>query len=342
MKLLFDGRALAHEHYTGVEIYAKNLYDMFKKMIDIEMVQPESSNRYMQHYWEHFTLPKTAQKYDILFSPANIAPVLLPRKTKLVVTVHDLAFLKYPCSVSKLFYYYYKCIIPLIMKRADHIITISHFTKNELCYHYPETCAKISVIYNGINQNFTRDASVTKEDYILYVGSLNPRKNFANLIKAHERLKSNTKLVIVGNFNDNFRLNRDDKETLARAKNNPNVVFKKHLNQNDLINLYRKARLFVYPSFYEGFGIPPVEAMGCGTPLIVSEYSAMQEVCQDAAVYADPHNIDDIAEKIEIVLKDKELQNQLIENGQKRVKEFDWEKIAKQHISVFETVLSAA
>ena len=214
------------------------------------------------------------------------------------------------------------------------IITISNFTKNELCHYYPRYCDKISVIYNGINHNFKVDEKVEKKDFILYVGSLNPRKNFVNLIKAHSKLKSSVKLVIVGNFSDNFRLSLDEKEILKKARENKNIIFKQNLNQSELITLYQEAKVFVYPSFYEGFGIPPVEAMACGTPLIVSEYSAMQEVCLDGALYIDPQNIEDIKEKIQMLLSDKDLQKRLIKNGLKRAKLFNWKYIAKEHIDI--------
>jgi glycosyltransferase involved in cell wall biosynthesis len=152
MKIAFDGRVLTHKHFTGVENYTKAIYHELKSL-EIILLKPKTTNKILRHIWEHTILPFKTRKFDIVFAPANIAPIWKPKNTKLVVTLHDSAYLTYPKSISKLFYYYYLYAIPRALKIADRVITISEFSKQEIVKHYPFVKDKISVIYNGVDRD---------------------------------------------------------------------------------------------------------------------------------------------------------------------------------------------
>ena len=338
MKLIFDARVLAHKIYTGVENYAKNILQNITTTLDVNIVKPQTDNKYLAHLWTHFVLPFKAG--DILFCPANIAPLFVPRSKKLVVTVHDVAFLTYPDSFSSLFRSYYQWLVPKVIHRADKIITISQASKKEIIKYYPFAKNKIGVISLGLDNSFHLLPNIEKKNQILYVGSLNTRKNFTSVIKAFDLLPYHQyQLVIVGNFSSNFQLDKTTQNLLENAKRNPNIKFKSHISDNELILLYNESKLFLFPSFYEGFGLPPLEAMACGTPVITSNLSSMPEVCGDAAIYIDPHSVEDISQKIQTVLNNEALQQKLINKGLKHIKQFTWEKTTDEHIKVFKEVL---
>jgi len=340
MKLLFDARVLTHEHYTGVENYTQHILENLFGKLQINIAKPKSTNKYIAHLWSHFILP--FKKGNILFCPANTAPIFVPKNKKLVLTIHDVAFKTFSDSISKFFYWYYCFLIPRNIKRADIIITISEASKKEILHFYPEAKDKISIIPLGIDKKYKIESEVGKKKQILYVGSMNERKNLVGVVEAFERLPENFgyNLVIVGNFFNTFTVSEKLQKTLKRAKKNSTVLFKQGLDDNALIYEYNVSNCLVFPSFYEGFGLPPLEAMACGTPVIVSNLSSMPEVCATAAVYVDPYNIEDIKEKIQMLLKDKVLQEKMIRKGLERVTQFTWEKAVQEHLNVFKIVLN--
>jgi glycosyltransferase involved in cell wall biosynthesis len=328
--ILFDAKILNHKVYTGVENYTQYILKYLKK--DIKIIKPNITNKYLSHIHTHLITPFI--KGELLFEPANIAPIFVPKNKKLVVTLHDIAFITHPDSFSKVFRKYYQYIIPKVIKRANKIITVSNFTKFEILKYYPFAKNKIEVIYLGVDKKF-RVLDIEKQNYILYVGSINKRKNFISVLKAFMQLDIDYKLIMVGNFHENFSLNEESKYIIKKAKKSNKIEFRENISDEELIKLYNLSKLFIYPSFYEGFGLPIVEAMACGTPVITSNVSSLPEVGGDAVVYVDPNDIEDIKEKIIIVLNDEDLQKQMIQKGLKRAKEFTWEKSAKKHLEVF-------
>jgi glycosyltransferase involved in cell wall biosynthesis len=337
MRLLFDARVLTHKTYTGVENYARSILEELEKKLFLVVVKPKSTNKYLSHLWSHFKLP--FMKADIIFCPANTAPLFVPKSKRLVVTIHDVAFLTQPQSFSKFFRYYYRFLVPKNIQRADKILTVSKYSKGEIESYYKDAKGKIEVVSLGVDDSFSVLTGKKKEQ-ILYVGSMNERKNFIGVIKAFLSLeRDDVKLVMVGNFSGNFTLDEHTQKVLQEAQKHPLIEFRSNVSNNELIQLYNEAKLFVFPSFYEGFGLPVLEAMACGTPVVTSNISSLPEVGGDAVLYCDPYSVEDIRQKIEEVLSDATLQEQMREKGLLRAKEFSWEKSAQEHIRVFEEVL---
>ncbi|MGD9581658.1 MAG: glycosyltransferase family 4 protein, partial [Vampirovibrionia bacterium] len=171
--------------------------------------------------------------------------------------------------------------------------------------------------------------------YILAVSSLDPRKNFINLIQAFDKLKlKDVKLLIVGDKG----VMQSQKHFAALIKDNPDIIFTGHITDKELAGLYKNAILFVFPSLYEGFGIPPLEAMACGCPTVVSKIASIPEVCADASYYIDPNDINSIAKGIQEVLNSESMQNDLREKGLKRVKHFSWRDSAQKYVDIIQNL----
>jgi glycosyltransferase involved in cell wall biosynthesis len=244
-------------------------------------------------------------------------------------------------KMGKLWNFYY----PKFWSQVLTVITVSNYTKQrlmEVC-HIPET--KIRVIYEAAEEHFrpvTQEAKeatkkkydLSKEQYILSVAALNPRKNLGTLIKAWDVLRpqlgGQVNLVLVGMLYFNTSLAQLGLDNLPE-----DVILTGHVDDCDLPALYAGASAFVYPSLYEGFGLPPLEAMACGTPVVVSNVSSLPEVCGEAVVYIDPYSVDSLAEGILSVLTDRALSSHLSEKGLARVAEFSWERAAKEHLACF-------
>jgi len=341
MKLLFDARVLTHKTYTGIENYTKYILKYLSSEVELKKAYPSTESKYLAHLWSHFLLPFIDG--DFLFCPANIAPVFVPKNKKLVITLHDLAFLTYPKTVSKFFYIYYAFLIPFNIRRADAIITISKASKEEILRQFPNAKHKIDVIPLGIDSKYQILDNVVKKKQLLYVGSINERKNLIGVIEAFEKLpvEFGFNLVIVGNFSNLFSLSQKIQKVINRAKTNKHIIFKQGLDDEALIYEYNVSTVFIFPSFYEGFGLPPLEAMACGTAVITSNISSMPEVCADAATYVDPYNIADMTNKMKILIEDKTLRKQMVKKGLERVKDFTWEKSAQAHLKVFNKVLKS-
>lgn len=342
MNILFDGRVLKHLKFSGVENYTSNIIEALKAKINVTLLQPDSENKYLQQLWEHTKLPFSAKESELLFCPANIAPLWLSRKTRLVITLHDVAFRTFPGSFSKAFSKYYTFIVPINIRRAEQIITVSEASKQEIIRFYPAAAEKLTVIALGINEKYKVLPEIQKKKQILYVGAINERKNMTGVIRAFEMLSKDVSctLVIVGNLFSNFSLSKEMNSVLERAVSNKDIIFKEGLDDEMLIREYNSASCFVFPSFYEGFGLPPLEAMACGTPVVTSGLSSMPEVCGDAALYVDPYDIEQMAQTMRNVIEDDILQKKLIVKGLEHVKTFTWEKAAKDHVEVFKKVLS--
>ncbi|MEM2174795.1 MAG: glycosyltransferase family 1 protein [Candidatus Micrarchaeia archaeon] len=345
MKILVDGRVLKHECKTGVERYTIEILKAFDKIgVQYKLLFPFSKNRYFQHIWEHIMLPINSKNYDILFCPGNICPIFKFKNVKYVVVIHDLAPIYYPQTYARQYMFYYRLLTPLVIKVADRIITCSETIKKEILKKYLILERKVVAIPNGINEEFlnrNQQISSNKSQYILYVGSLNPRKNLIGVLKAFQKLltKIPHHLYIVGG---EFRIYAKDKNLKDLLEKLPKdrIKFLGYVtSDNELKKFYVNSSCLIFPSFYEGSGLPPTEAMACGCPVIVSDIEALRERCGDAAYYVNPYDIESIANGIYQVITNISLRETLIRKGFERVKNFSWETTAKKILKVFEETL---
>ncbi|MFQ5677076.1 MAG: glycosyltransferase family 4 protein, partial [bacterium] len=294
-----------------------------------ELLQVTKIGIWGGHLWEQISLPiyLRKQKNPPLLNFVNTGPISYENQ---ITVIHDLSFVRYPASFSKQFCFYYSKIIPRIIARSKKIITVSKFTRDEIIKIFGVHKNKIAVVYNFLSEKLLR---LSKEDYgnenkygdyVLTVSSLNPRKNLKRILQAFNLAKlKNAKLLIVG---ENRRIFR--REDLSQHLND-NVIFTGFVEDEELVRLYKNAKLFLYPSLYEGFGIPPIEAMLCGCPVIVSNVSSMPEICGDAAFYVNPLDPNEIKDAVLEVYHNKDLRENLVRKGLKVVNQFNFDRSLK-------------
>lgn len=284
---------------------------------------------------------------DLLHSPDFIPP--FRRNCKSVITIHDLAFLLYPHFLTKESARYYGQI-DQAWRKTNHIIAVSEATKQDSIKMLGVPEKKITVIHEAANpiycplpkdeaQRLAKEKYKIDQDFILFVSTIEPRKNLPGLLQAYRRLRDDYKrdeiLVLAGR---NGWLWEEVYETVEQLDLKKYVAFLGRVPSEDLVYLYNAARLFVHPSFYEGFGLTPLEAMTCGTPVIVSNTSALPEVVGDAALMINPHDIDGLTVALWRVLTEEELRQDLIERGLKRAKKFLWRDAARKTLEVYHKV----
>lgn len=286
------------------------------------------------HLWEQIDLPIYLKNRGnpLLICLANTAPIFYQNK---ISTIHDVAFKVYPETFSKKFLYSYLFIIPRILKTSKHILTVSNFSKKEIYKYYHTDLNKISVVYNAVKDEFTNqnDYELNKYPYFLAVSSVNYRKNFLAVLKAFElfkdRVKGDYKLYVIGDLNS-YSFNRID---LSSYKNNSDIIFLGRVSDEELVRYYSNAISFLYPSLYEGFGIPTLEAQACLCPVLCSSIEPLKEVLSDSALYANPYSVGDIASKMGM-LTHPELRNKLIQLGKENLKRFSWDVSATQLMKI--------
>lgn len=298
-----------------------------------------------------FQIAHNARKLDLdlVHDPTGIFPLSLAGCKK-VVTIHDVFPFVTPQTSTALEKLVYCLWLPLALRQADAIITISQHSKKDIIRYLPFTKEKIIVIPNGKNPAYqplpvehvqpVLEKLTIPTPYILYVGSLEPRKNLLRLLQAYACLRQEVTpwhLVIVGA--KNFWKNAPVVETVENLGLKPWVHFTGFVEEEDLPALYNGADLFVFPSLYEGFGLPPLEAMACGTPVVTSNTSSLPEVVGDAAIMVDPYDVDAISEAMARVLSDPALAEDLRQRGLLQAEQFSWQKMAEETIEVYKKVL---
>src|SRR3990167_5501449 len=281
---------------------------------------------------------------DVFFFP-HFFLSSLSANCKRVTTFHDLSYVHFPehLTLRKKLWHNLQMIPDWQAKFSDKIIAVSESTKNDLINFYKIDPARIEVIYSGINEiNFKTSDRIDRsqlvgfkkskglpERFILYLGKLEPRKNIVSIIKAFNSLKLNSKykdvgLVIAGSKGWLY-------EDIAKETDvaNNRVIFTGQINDEERFLYYRAADVFVYPSFFEGFGFPPLEAMACGTPVITSRNSSLPEIVGNGELLVQPNNIQEIAKSIMLILTDNELRDRLSCFGLQRSAKFNWHKTAE-------------
>lgn len=278
-------------------------------------------------------------KPDLFLAPDGL--LVLGTKTRQLAVIHDINFFHYPKDLKFFYSLYYNYFVPKFAKQANAIATVSEFSKNDICNNYQIDPSKITVVYNGIQPGYKRLNEQEKvsvknkytggKSYFLFVGSQSPRKNLGRLIEAFElfkiQTKSDYKLLIVG---ASFWGDKVLAQKIETAKHKEDILFTGRVNQNELEQIMASAFALTFVSYFEGFGIPLVEAMACEVPIICSNTSCMPEIAGDAALYVDPFNVKDIADKMIELSRNSALVQTVIEKGIKRRENFSWDKTAKK------------
>lgn len=291
--------------------------------------------------------PLTLKPFDLYFEP-NFIPLRI-RARRTVVSVMDFSFEDYPQWHPQERIEYFRKKFWKNIGRADRIIAISNFVRDEAVNKFKLPAEKVRVVRLGFNKDVFRLMAPAElapvkakfalpDRFMLCVGSMEPRKNLLNLLKAYLSLpvavRKEFKLVFVG-----FKgwENREIMDLIEKVKEN--VVYLGYITDAELGALYNLASFFVYPSFYEGFGLPPLEAMACGCPVVVSRAASLPEVCGEAAIYVNPLDPQSIADGIQKMAMDEPLRKALRSAGLNRSEEFSWEKTAAQHLEIFKEAM---
>jgi glycosyltransferase involved in cell wall biosynthesis len=270
----------------------------------------------------------------IIHNPTQF-PTLFKMPAPYVLTVHDLVPILYPQYHRYPLRYWYALTFKKTLRSADRIICISKNTEKDLLKLYPECEGKTRVVYNGYDPYF-KDLKMEREDFILSVGTIEPRKNYVRLVKAWDLIprsvKGKTRLLIAG------AIGWESKRNIEWIRDHNDIDLLGRVSKEELRDLYNTAKFFVYPSLYEGFGLPPLEAMACGCPTITSETSSLKEVV-GAGSTIDPYNINFMSEDIYLMLTRPKLRDSLVKLGEWNITRFSWEKCIKETKQVYEELI---
>ena len=312
---------------------------IFSNNITPLVVLPQARHPFLYYWWFQWSLKGLVNKIkpDVFLSPDGF--LILGAKCKQLPVIHDINFLHYPKDLKPLTARYYNYFFPKFAKAATRIATVSEFSKTEIAKHYGIDQNKIDVVYNGIN-DFVKVCTVEEklnsklkycagQDYFLHIGSLSPRKNIPTLIKAFAEFKkesaSKMKLVLAG---ANFWGLAAIHEVIKKLGIEGEVIFTGRLADEELAVVLGSAKALLFVSYYEGFGIPLLEAMQAEVPIICSNISALPEIAGDAALLVDPFNSTNIKSAMLKLMSDETLQKDLIQKGSLQKQKFSWDKSA--------------
>ena len=304
---------------------------------------------------EQLELYLKVPKCDLFVSPHYNIPILPVKAKRRVVILHDVNHLVFSNQLSLMKRIYAKFVINAAVNRSNSIITISEFSKKEIIKYTGVSARKINVVHYGIDKiMFQQQFSNSKirelriklnlpDNYLLFVGSTKPHKNFIGIINAFASvLKSfpDENLVVLGIRFD--EINNELCKIIINNKLKDNLIFPGYIGENDLSYIYHNAKCLIFPSLYEGFGLPPLEAMAAGCPVIASNFASIPEVCNDAALYFDPNNIEDVTTKIESLIRDDNLRLDLIEKGKNNLDRFTPERFSKELNTVLANTINGS
>ena len=302
---------------------------------------------------EQFAIPLELRRagVNLFHAPHYVLPPMTPCRS--VVTIHDCIHLRFPQYLpSRLGYAYARSSLWVAAHRSARVLTVSEASKRDILEYFRVPESKVTVIYNAIDERFHEEPPADEvmrvqeryqltDPFILYAGNIKPHKNLERLIEAFHMVRrgelEHIKLLIIGDEISKYATLR---RAVHRYKLHKHVRFFGFVPDATLAILYRLARVFVFPSLYEGFGLPPLEAMASGTPVITSNLSSLPEVVGDAAMLIDPYQPDAIAGAMRRVLQDERLRDDLRERGLARVREFSWGRSVKRVREIYDEVLA--
>ncbi|NCI48409.1 glycosyltransferase family 4 protein [Sediminibacterium roseum] len=333
---------LFDREYDPKYIYAGNVKPM--------LVPPAARHPLAFFTWYNLKAPAAlrSEKIDVWVQPYGFCS--LTTKIPQVLVMHDLSFVHFPKFIPWYHRMYYRAFTKKFLAKAKRIVTVSEFTKNDIIQQYHTSPGKINVVHGAARENFKPVSWFEREEmkegfaggteYFLFTGGIHPRKNLMNLLKAFSLFKkwqhSNMKLLVAGRLAWDYEFFL---EKLRTYKYREDVVLLGYQPEEELARITAGAYALVYPSYFEGFGLPIVEAMQAEVPVITSNTSSMPEIGADAALYADPSKPDEIAKHMQHVYRDEILRTSLIEKGKIRAAEFSWDKAAEE---LWQNVLAAA
>lgn len=356
MHIALDGSDLAANRFEGPSVYAGELLPRLSKSLrdrghtvttylpnnprgvelagDVRVIP--GSPFWTQRF---FTAALRQNRPDVLFMPIQMLPLWRSRSMKTVAVVHDLEFLHYPQTYTFGNRMLLQWFTRHAVRNATQLITVSQYTKNDVVRTYRRAADDITVVHHGVQLG---DAATDLKQYelpkryILFVGALQPRKNIEGLMTAFEEVQKTERdlhLVIVGGggWKSDTILHRIETSSVRR-----NIHILRRVPREDLVALYTHAEVFVLPSFSEGFGMPVLEAMAAGTPVITSNTSSLPEVAGDAALLVNPSNTSDIARALLCVLRESAVREDLTQKGRARAAAFTWDRTAEQTATVIE------
>jgi len=356
-KVFVNGRFLT-QHITGVQRFAVEISKVLnqkyperfhflapEKLLHKDVIKSanlSSFGRTNGLFWEQVELPQYLNHLGpdkpLLLNLGNSAPLLYGNK---VTSLHDVAFLENPSWYSRGFMLWYKFMIPRSLRSSRHVLTVSDFSKREIMKHYEINPAKITVIHNAVADFFLqendKEIKNLPESFLLAVSSEGPRKNLINVLKAYRKvqeLKPQLKLIVAGGASSKPFRDHQLKSLLAEMS----ITLTRPVDDATLRNYYAKAACLVYPTLYEGFGIPPMEAAAQNCPSVVSANSAMREIYSDAAMFCEPHDVESIVSSVLELLDNKDLRNRLTFKAKVNLKKYSWEKSADRIYHLAQTI----
>ena len=347
-----------NEYYLFTDIQEEAVLEEIKGRLKIlgkknfSVISLKTGNKFIWNIW---ALPKYLRKFPVdIYQTQYIVPFFMPKKTKIITIIHDISFNFFPHLIKFTDLIFLKLLIPVSLKKADKIIAVSQFTKDEIIKYYRIKPEKIEWIHNAIGDEFlgreyspkelkeTRKKYNLPEKFILYLGTMQPRKNLPFLIEAYARIKKRlggVKLVLVGSKNSN-NFDQGIYKMIDKLSVNKDVIFPGFIEEDDKVKIYKLADIFVFPSLYEGFGIPVLEAMSQGVPVIVADIPCIREVAREAAVYFNPRILANLEEKLYTVFIQKDVREKFIQLGFKRIQFFSWRKTAEKMLIIYNNIIN--
>lgn len=362
--VLEDGFAI--QKGTGVSQHTLNLFHYLREVSEIDSAElvekpflskvPSGALRrvlYITWLNTSFQLFLKEKKPDIVHFTNYLIPIVRLCDVKYLATIHDLTAWRLPETVASVYLSYIKWAVSQAVKRADLVLTVSEAVKREIIKLFGVHPGKIRTVYNLIGKNFWKLPKTApdkieaikakfgiKGDFLLFIGTIEQRKNLMTLIRAFEKVRDYRKLQLVLVGKPGYGFSKVDRY-LSDHRLKGEVILTGYVSEEEKIALYDSATTFVYPSLYEGFGIPLVEAMVRKVPIVASRIPSTEEVAGEAALYysGDPLNHETLAESILMLLENENLQQNLVKEGLKRAQEFSWEKVGKRYLQAYQEAL---